>query len=175
MRTRACGPARRVFAALAAAATRGRVVWITGGAVDGGLHPDGVAALFDPSRLITVSAPRGFEALWATEEALRSGAAPLVVVEPSAPPGLTPVRRLHLAAQAAGAAAPLCLILTPEGGAAAAVETRWRADPLPADPAGAPRWRLALTRDKAGPPGVWEATGRAFAAAAGPAVRLRAA
>jgi protein ImuA len=155
------GPARRVMAAMAAAATAGPVIWARGDRVAGGLFPDGLSALVDPARIVTVRAPHGVEALWAAEEALRSGAAPLVVVEPREPPGLTPVRRLNLAAEAGGG--PLCLILTAEGGSAAAVETRWWARPLPGwatvdAPGGGPaRWRFELLRDKAGPPGAWEA------------------
>jgi protein ImuA len=160
-----CGPARRTFAALVAAALTGPVIWARGDREAGGLNPEGLARLIDPARVVTALAPRGAEALWAAEEALRSGAAALVVVEPRTPPGLTPVRRLNLAAEAGGAASgapPLCLILTPEGGTAAAVETRWRADPLPgwatdAAPWGGPaRWRFACLRDKAGPPAAWE-------------------
>jgi protein ImuA len=182
----ACGPARRAFAAMTAGALGGPVIWISGGAPDGALNPEGLWPLMEPGRLICVAAPRAREALWAAEEALRSAAAPLVVLEPAAPPALTPVRRLQLAAEATVAgdrgratAPPLCLILTPDGGSAPAVETRWRVDPLPAAPNGAPRWRLALTRDKGGPPGVWRAQGAAPEASAqprrgAPPVRLRA-
>jgi protein ImuA len=178
----ASGPARRVFAALAAGRLAGPVLWILGGRSPGRLDPEGLLAFFDPSRLVVARCPHGAEALWAAEEALRSGAVALTVLEPAAPPGLTPVRRLQLAAGAgaaaggamagAGAAPPLCLILTPEVGSAAAVETRWRAEPLPgwarsAAPGGGPaRWRFALLRDKAGPPAAWEAVAPGRAAAA---------
>jgi protein ImuA len=174
------GPARRVFAAMAAGRLSGPVLWILAGRSPGTLDPEGLAAFFAPSRLVVARARRALDGLWAAEEALRSGAAPLVVLEPAEPPGLTPVRRLSLAAEAGGA--PLCLLLLAEGGAAPAVETRWRIDPAPgwaggwaagAGRGGGPaRWRLALLRDKAGPPGLWEAaeggaTGRpAFRAAA---------
>jgi len=166
------GPARRAFAALLAGATRGPVLWVANEPGAGGLHPEGLAPLMDPARLIAAQAPRARDALWAAEEALRSGAAPVVVLETATPPALTPVRRLQLAAEASGAL-PLCLILTPEGGAAPAVETRWWADPLPAGDDEAPRWRLALLRDKAGPPGVWRATGRPWHGGAPVRPRLR--
>ncbi len=176
------GPARHAFAALVAGAGFGPVLWATGprpGAVEA-LDPEGLLAFLDPARLVLARCRAGLDALWAAEEALRSGAVPTVVLEPSAPPGLTPVRRLQLAAEAGGAAAPrppLCLVLTPSGGTAAAVETRWRADPLPgwaardAPGGGLPRWRFALERDKAGPPGVWEAEARAADGPAAPRLR----
>jgi protein ImuA len=160
------GPARRAFAALAAGRLAGPVLWIFGGRHPGRLDPGGLGGFLDPSRLVTVRCRHGAEALWAAEEALRSGAAPFVALEPAEPPGLTPVRRLQLAAEAGAASAPappLCLIHTASGGAAAAVETRWRAAPAPgwaADPrpgGGPARWRFELLRDKAGPPGAWEA------------------
>ena len=159
------GPARRAFAALVAGRAQGPLLWIVAGRRPGLLHPEGLMAFCDPGRLVAVHARRAMEGLWAAEEALRSGAAPVIALEPAEPPALTPVRRLQLAAEAGGEVAPappLCLILTPEGGSAAAVETRWWIDPLPGwatDPrpgGGAARWRVALLRDKAGPPGAWE-------------------
>jgi protein ImuA len=164
----AAGPARRVFAAAAAGRLSGPVVWIVAGPSPGRLHPEGLMGFCDPARLVTARARRPVDGLWAAEEALRAGCAPCVVLETPAPPALTPVRRLQLAAEAGAAAEaatapPLCLILTPEGGSAAAVETRWWIDPLSGwasetAPGGGPaRWRVALLRDKAGPPGVWEA------------------
>jgi protein ImuA len=167
----AFGSARRTFAAMTAARLGGPVIWIRGPWAEGAPCPDGLAAFFDPGRIVLVECRRGVEALWAAEEALRSGAAPLVTLEADAPPGLTPVRRLTLAAQGDDGRGdrererrrtpPLCLILTPLGGAAPAVQTRWRIDPMPgwAHAAGAPRWRLELLRDKAGPPAIWEARG----------------
>lgn len=185
------GPARRTFAAMAAGRMTGPVLWALGrGAGATGrmrLHPEGLWPFLDPARVVFARCPRsGVDALWAAEEALRSGAVPLVVVEPPRPPGLTPVRRLQLAAEAGGRAPcarrpPLCLILTPEGGSAAAVESRWRAEPAPGWALGGPgaaggvgqgppRWRLALARDKAGPPGLWEAAASAPAPARARAV-----
>lgn len=171
----ATGPAAMVFAALAAAQLSGPVLWIRPAWDRAALSPEGLAAFFDPARLVIVDAPRPLDILWTAEEALRSGAAPLVAAAAAAAPGLTPLRRLQLAAEAGGDAGgaaggrrakappPLCLILPPEAGSAGAVESRWRCTPLPAWGAeGAdapPRWRFARSYGKSGPPLVWDAVG----------------
>lgn len=156
------GPGRRVLAAQVAARLSGPLLWIRAAPAEGWLNPEGLAPLLDPARLVVLRDLRAVEALWAAEEALRSGACPCVVLEAAQPPALTPVRRLNLAAEAGAAQAPappLCLILLAEGGAAGAVETRWWVDPLPGWVAGGPaRWRLSLLRDKGGPPGTWTIT-----------------
>ncbi|MFN3260873.1 MAG: ImuA family protein [Pikeienuella sp.] len=149
----ATGPAAAIFAALTAGRLSGPVLWIRPGWRRDSLHPEGLLPFFDPSRLVLAAPARGADILWAAEEALRSGAAPLVVAEPEAPPGLTPLRRLQLAAEAGGN--PLCLLLPPEAGSSGAVESRWRCAPLPAR-GGPPRWRFERAPGKAGPPLVWE-------------------
>ena len=136
-----CGPARRVFAAMAAGACgAGAVLWIRGPEAEGRLDPDGLSAFFDPGRLLLVAPGRTAEVAWCAEEALRSGAVALVVAELAAPLALTPVRRLHLAAAAGteaaaarGAPPPLALLLTAAEGGCQGVETRWRLSPAPSD------------------------------------------
>ena len=157
----ATGPARTVFALLAAGRLQGPVLWLQSTWSTDRLMGDGIRRFLDPARLVFGRARTPLELLWAAEEALRSGAVPLVVVELPAPPALTPVRRLHLAAEshAAGEAAPLALLLTPGDGGAAGVETRWRLDPAPGWARdGVPRWRLARRRARMAPEAAWEAT-----------------
>lgn len=118
-----------------------------------GLEALGIAA----TRLVVVEPSRSNEVLWAMEEGLRS-AAPSVVVGVLDGIGLTPARRLALAAAACDT--PCLAITDPRSPAAGATSTRWRIgralsaphplaawfpDVLP----GAPRYRVALERSRA--------------------------
>jgi protein ImuA len=159
-----CGPSRVRLAVQVMARSTGPVVWVRPAWGPDRLNAAGLQPLADPARLIFAAAAREDGLLWAMEEALRSGAAPLVVAELAAPPGLTPVRRLHLAAEAgAGAAnaapAPLGLILTPGQGGAAGVESRWHMAPDPSPSllwADAECWRLTRLRARLAPPAAWQ-------------------
>lgn len=160
-----CGPSRVALAAMVMAKSTGPVVWIRPGWLPERLNAAGLQPLADPARLILAQADRDEGLLWAMEEALRSGAAPLVVAECLAPPALTPIRRLHLAAEAGAEAArregwtpPLGLILSPGQGGAQGVESRWQMAPLPSrsllwsDAAG---WHLTRLRARLLPPAAW--------------------
>lgn len=152
-----CGAARRTFALWLAARMDGPVFWIAPDWAGDRLNPDGVARFVNPARLTFVAPRRPEDVLWAMEEVLRAGAVPLVVADIPGLPGLTPVRRLHLAAEtgaAEGDHVPMGLLLTPGDGGAQGVESRWRMTPTHrgADEG----WRLQRLRARTAPVTEWQ-------------------
>ena len=160
-----CGPSRVMLAAQAMAGGEGPVVWLRPAWTAGRLNPAGLQPMADPGRLLLAEPDREDALLWATEEALRSGAAPLVVAELLSPPGLTPIRRLHLAAEAGaeaarrdGQPAPLGLILLAGTGGAQGVESRWHLAPRPSRAllwSDEVAWTLTRLRARLEPPAAW--------------------
>ncbi len=111
----------------------------------------------DPARVILVETAQRNDALWAMEEALRSGA-PAAVAGAIDKLDLKLSQRLHLAAVDAGL--PLFLLRPGEMLEASAAATRWRVGPAPAtrDRFGLflrPRWHLLLERCRNGRAGEW--------------------
>ncbi|WP_422078988.1 ImuA family protein [Vannielia sp.] len=155
-----CGPARQGLALAVAGQLSGAagasLIWITRTGEQAALCGAGISQWVDPGRMLLVQAGRTDEVLWCMEEALRSGASPLVVAELGAPPGMVPVRRLHLAAGVPEGTAPLGLILTPGEGGAPGVESRWHA--APAHGPGLTRWHLQRLRARMAPPAAWHLT-----------------
>ena len=112
-----------------------------------------------PERLIWIRAEREAQALWALEEALKSGAVAGGLASVEAPPFVA-TRRLDFAARAGGALGVL-LRAGPTGDLSAA-RRRWRIRAGPSathayDPAAPGRVRLnaELVRRRDGPPGAW--------------------
>ncbi|SIS69441.1 protein ImuA [Roseivivax lentus] len=152
-----CGGSRVHFALALAGRTDGPVLWI-GPPGGSGLNPCGLHGLCDPARLLFVAAPREIDRLWALEETLRAGAVALAVADLTEAPGLTPVRRLQLAAEAGSTreARPTGLILTPGAGGAAGIESRWHS--MPDHGPGRQRWQVARPRARMAPPAAWTLT-----------------
>ncbi|WP_372885663.1 ImuA family protein [Shimia sp.] len=154
----ACGDARATFALWLAMQTTGPVFWIAPAWNRARLNPDGMRGFVDPGRFIFVTPQRPEDVLWCMEEVLRAGAVALAVADLPAPPGLTAVRRMHLAAETGareGGATPTGLLLTPGNGGAPGIETRWRMD-------GAHQregWRLCRLRARTAPPRAWHVGG----------------
>lgn len=157
------GRSRIVFALYLARQMTGEVLWLQLAWTRDRLNGDGVEPIMDPCRLVIGRGRGAVDLLWCAEEALRSGLMPLVVAELPAPPTLTAVRRLHIAAEAGAEArgdsrlAPLALLLTPEPGGTQGVETRWRLVPAPGWAVdGRPRWTLRRLRARMAPEASWE-------------------
>ncbi|MFM2390984.1 MAG: hypothetical protein RLZZ437_2539 [Pseudomonadota bacterium] len=173
-----CGPSRRALAAMLMAQTTGPVIWALPAWQAERIYPCGLESFADPRRVIWALCRQPLDLLWSAEEVLRSGAAPLMVVECLSPPGLTPVRRLHLAAEAGtelaghrggagGGVAPMAVLLTPGDGGAAGVETRWQMAPragmgsmTPWADEGPPQrhWHLRRLRARMEPVAGWTVT-----------------
>ncbi len=150
-----CGPSRHALALIAAGRTGGPVFWIAGHWQSEQLHADGVQRYMNPGRIVFVRPKRPENILWCMEECLRAGCAPVTVAELSAPPALTPVRRLNIAAgsTAGQGKGVIGLLLIPGNGGAPGVETRWHLSPrhrLDTD-----RWILQRRHARMGPPAAW--------------------
>jgi protein ImuA len=160
-----CGPARVTLAAFLLKASTGTVIWVIPGWRPERVYPPGLLPYCDPNRIIFARIRRPEDALWAVEEALRSGAAPLVLADLTNLPALTPIRRLHLAAEAGIEAAqrharppPLGVLLTPAAGGAQGVESRWHMAPRPSGMTAfdyRAAWTLTRLRARSDPPARW--------------------
>ncbi len=166
----ATGPGRLAFAAALAGRLSGPVLWVRESRTRDTLCPQGLAAFFDPGRLV-LAHPTGARAvLQVAEEALRSGAAPLVVAELIEAADLTASRRLQLAAGAGGGRG-LCLVPAARTRPNAA-ETRWHCTPIPGPIPARGRQLWELVKNKRGRLGIWEV---AWREASGSALRRHAA
>ena len=158
----ATGPARHSFAMALAGTMQGPVFWVRPGWLPGRLHGPGMVAFADPGRFTFIEASRPIDILWSIEEVMRAGVVPLVVGELPDPPGLTPVRRLHLAGETGareGSVAPIALLLTPQG-AAPGVESRWHMAPAHSAGAQGAAWQLTRLRARQAPVRGWCVTRR---------------
>lgn len=113
----------------------------------------------DAGRLLLVETRGGKDALWATEEILRSGVGASVVVSAIEDNlDLTMSRRLNLAAATAGT--PLLLMRPPGATGTSASTTRWRIAAAPGgrdrfDSFESWRWQVTLQRCRNGRAGQW--------------------
>lgn len=147
-----CGAGSVFFTIALAAQMGGQVIWVREAWQTANLNPTGFSPLLDPANLLVASARDQTEALAVTEEALRSGAVSLVVVDLTKPLDLTAGRRLQLAARDGRTTA---LAIIPDGMGSNAAETRWRCAPqFHAEDSTQHRWELI--KNKSGTLGVWD-------------------
>jgi len=125
----------------------------------GGLYGPGLQAFgLDPGRLLLVSVRRGREALWATEEVCRSGAAAAVLTQiwDGEELDLQATRRFNLAARRT---ATMALLVTRDLAGTSAALTRWRIAGRPSRLSGGllgrPAMDLSLIRNRQGRTGAW--------------------
>lgn len=145
-----CGPGATGFAVMAGAGIAGPMIWISEGRRPGQLNPVALSRFLDPGRLLLARTRDQVETLAVAEEALRDGAAPLVVAETTRPLSLREGRRLQLAAKNGGTTG-LCLIPDADGMGSNAAETRWHVTQIFDDTNdGLPRTRWRLVKNKSG-------------------------
>jgi len=147
-----CGPSPLPFVFALSGQLGSSAMWIHEDWQTQQINPAGFAAFIDPQNLLVAKAKNQTDVLAASEEALRSGAVSLVVMELTKPIGLTQGRRLQLAAKA-GKSTGLCII--PEGMGSNAAETRWRCASL-FDPADSTLQRWEITKNKSGTLKAWD-------------------
>ena len=144
-----------------AARTPGTLLWCRrpSGVFDAPPYAPGIAASFDPARLLVVTARRDEDVFWAMEEGLRCPGIAAVLGETRAADA-TSGRRLSLAAEKSGVPA---LLLRPQPAPPQSVcVTRWRIASAPSrstpglHDVGAARWRLELRRNRFGAPSIAE-------------------
>jgi protein ImuA len=151
-----CGPARKTLALMLAAGSEGPILWIKPGWQTDRLNAQGIRNFINPGRIIFVHPRRPEDVLWCMEEALRAGCLSIVIAECETPPPLTPIRRLHLAAEAGSEIAKiniLPLLLCPGDGGAQSIETRWHLAPRHTNDHN--RWLLQRRRARMAPPAAW--------------------
>lgn len=151
-----CGPGSVFFALAQCAQSTGTVLWVREGWKADTLNPTGFGFMLDPQRLLLANVPDQTDGLAITEEALRSGALDLVIIELDKPVSFTAGRRLQLAAKTGKTTA---LMLIPEGMGNNAAETRWHCAPLLDDSkdgaADSTLQRWEIIKNKSGTFGVW--------------------
>ena len=145
--------------------TQGHIVWIGRARDIRSICPQAAQSFFCPSRLISVEALSRKEILWATEQALSSRGASVVVAELGRGPDLMESRRLQISAEKGKT---LGLIRIGKTAQSSAAQTRWNCCAvLPSDVvtpdmvandhavSGDHIWKWEMTKNKNGQTGCW--------------------
>ncbi len=146
------GPTAHGFAFALAGHLDGTVLWVSENWQPNQINPAGFGLYLDPQRVLLARTKDQTESLAVAEEALRSAAVSLVVMELTGALSLTAGRRLQLAAEA-GQSVGLCCV--PEGLGSNAAETRWHCSPV-FDPSDSTLQRWELKKNKSGTLATWD-------------------
>lgn len=146
-----CGPGAYVFAFTLAAKITKQVLWIREHWQTDQINPTGVCDFIDPNMLLVSQTKDQTDVMAVAEDALRSGAVSLVILEVSKPTDLTAGRRLQLAARDGKSTA---LTIIPQDMGSNAAETRWFCEPI-FDPSDSTLQRWHLIKNKTGTLGAW--------------------
>lgn len=128
------------FAAMACGLSGKSLIWLSENWGSETLNPSGLAPFCDPRLMLLGRCPNSVDLMACAEEALRSGAVPMVIAEISKPPTLIAGRRLQLAAKAGNATG---IFIIPNSMGSNAAETRWQCSPVfNAEDSTLQRWEL---------------------------------
>ena len=150
------GPSKIIFALWLAQKVNGTILWISEVHNQQTLNPDGIYPYVNPAQFLFAKMRHKEDILWSIEEAMRSAACPLIVVDISSfNPGLTPIRRINLAGRKIQENVMAVLLTSDEYEGIQGVETRWHMAPIHDDINLKRKWRLERLKARMAPPKFW--------------------
>ena len=150
------GPSKIIFALWSAQIVNGTILWISEAHNQQTLNPDGIYPYVNPAQFLFAKMRHKEDILWSIEEAMRSAACPLIVVDISSfNPGLTPIRRINLAGRKIQENVMAVLLTSDEYEGVQGVETRWHMAPIHDDINLKRKWRLERLKARMAPPKFW--------------------
>jgi protein ImuA len=150
------GPSKIIFALWLAQKVNGTILWISEVHSQQTLNPDGIYPYVNPAQFLFAKMRHKEDILWSIEEAMRSAACPLIVVDISSfNPGLTPIRRINLAGRKIQENVMAVLLTSDEYEGVQGVETRWHMAPIHDDINLKRKWRLERLKARMAPPKFW--------------------
>ena len=149
-------PIQNSFCLMVSSKINGTILWISEVHNQQTLNPDGIYPYVNPAQFLFAKIRRKEDILWSIEEAMRSAACPLIVVDISSfNPGLTPIRRINLASEKMQENVMAILLTSDEYEGVQGVETRWHMAPIHDDINLKRKWRLERLKARMAPPKFW--------------------
>lgn len=142
------------FAASLIAGTQSDAMWIGRHNDIFSLSPLAFSRYFHPTRLVLTQCLSRKEILWAADQALRSKAFDVVIIQLQSGPNFNESRRLQIAAEVGQATG---LVMIGSHAQSSAAQTRWHCTTLAHQGAAANDhiWRWECTKNKSGRLGTW--------------------